>query len=344
METRTSRSIKATPLGLKRLEEKRRMSGKTAEVIGGLAGVSRSLAQKFFKGQPISVENFQSLCTILEVNWEEIAESEEIVVSARNRKRMAFVISGSFKDLDPTKLAKLQAMVRTLQQLAEDTTIETVDIEEGSIRLILEGSDEGVGRLKQLFDKGELANVLGMSVMAVEPIESDVLNLGEIGEDCLKTLLVSMIRSQGASGADLSGADLSGADLSGADLSGVNFDDAIFSAETMASWELFSGQSVYSGESIREITGEQSWLFNSTLDEDFLPLSVDSWLLKRYGIDTDSIQVVRISENLMQLENDEPNIFAMPSWRQTKWFSIFTFLTSLVLGALLLLSIYSMCS
>ena len=65
--------LQFTPTGLERLEEKRHRSGKTAEVIAGLADVSRSLAQKFFKGTPVSVENFQKLCKELDLDWEEIA-------------------------------------------------------------------------------------------------------------------------------------------------------------------------------------------------------------------------------------------------------------------------------
>jgi len=80
MAERTKRSLAATPTGLERLEEKRHRSGKTAEVIAGLADVSRSSAQKFFAGMPISVENFQALCKVLELDWEEIAGLEEAII------------------------------------------------------------------------------------------------------------------------------------------------------------------------------------------------------------------------------------------------------------------------
>jgi Pentapeptide repeats (8 copies) len=142
------------------------------------------------------------------------------------RKRAAFVIEGSFDNLDPTKLAKLQAMVRVIQQLTGDASMVTVDIEEGSIRLILEGSEEGIERLKQLFDEGELAEILGTPVRGVEPIASDILNTKEVREDRLKALLISTIRSPGAVGADLSGADLTNADLRGSDLSGADLTNA----------------------------------------------------------------------------------------------------------------------
>jgi uncharacterized protein YjbI with pentapeptide repeats len=238
MVTRAKRSVIASPVGLKRLEEKRRISGKSAEVIGDLAGgVSRSLVQKFFRGEPISVENFQSLCDVLELNWKEIAELEEVESSVASRKRVAFVIEGSLDDLDPTRLAKLQAMVRTLQRLTGDASITVVDVEEGSIRLILEGSEEGIEGLKQLFDRGVLDQFLDISVRDIEPIHEDIFGTEEI-EDWLKALLIAAICCDAAVGADLSGADLSGADLnganlSGADLTGVNFSGADLSGANL---------------------------------------------------------------------------------------------------------------
>ncbi len=193
------------------------MSGKNAQTIGDLAGVSRSSAQKFFNSQPISVESFQSLCKVLKLNWEEIAGLDS-ASSASARKRVAFVIEGSLDDLDPTKLAKLQAMVRALQQLTGDASMTTVDIEEGSIRLILEGSAEGIRKLKQLSNQGVLAKLAN----ATDLVEVDFLEIEQVGEDYLKTLLISTILSQGASGKDLSDTDLRGANLRGANLRSAN--------------------------------------------------------------------------------------------------------------------------
>jgi len=238
MMARVIRTVIASPTGLKQLREKRRLNGKTAEVIGDLAGVSRSSTQKFFTGKPISVENFRSLCEVLEVNWKEVVDSEEVEASASNRKRVAFVIEGSLDDLDPTKLAKLYAIVRTLQQLTGDASMTTVDIIEGSIRLILEGSDEGIAKLQTLFDEGRLAEVLGMPVRAVQPIESEVLSEEAVGEDYLKKLLVLKIRSRGAFAADLTGTDLSGVDLSDADLSEANLSNSNLSSTILVGADL----------------------------------------------------------------------------------------------------------
>jgi uncharacterized protein YjbI with pentapeptide repeats len=225
MVARMQRSIAATPEGLERLEKKRLMSGKTAEIIGELAGVSRSSAQKFFNGKPICVENFQALCKVLDLDWREI-EGAQGEAPIGSRKRAVFVINGSLDKLDVTQLAKIQAMVQTLKNITGDASIVVVDIEEGSIRLILEGSEDGIKRLKQLFDGKELAGVLGTPVMDVKLNEFYLSKTEIVGKDRLKEQLVSLIKSQGAVGANLRDVDLSDADLQCANLSGADLRNA----------------------------------------------------------------------------------------------------------------------
>ncbi len=134
------------------------------------------------------------------------------------RKQIAFIINGSLKNSDPTKLAKLQLLVRAIQQLTEDASFDMLDIKEGSIRLVLEGSETGVARLQYLFDSGELTEIMGFSVITVEPAEVEGINRENPSANPLKEMLITAINTQGAQGCDLSGADLSDAKLSGADL------------------------------------------------------------------------------------------------------------------------------
>jgi uncharacterized protein YjbI with pentapeptide repeats len=176
------------------------------------------------------------------------------------QKQVAFVIDGSLKDLDPTKLAKLQALVRAIQQLTGDASLTVVDILEGSIRLFLEGSEAGVDRLQELFDSGELTEILGFSAITVKPAKVAGVDRETSSADPLKKMLITAINTQGAQGCDLSRADLSrsnlsrsnlsrsnlsganfrGADLRGADLRGANLKNSMISAETQldAKWHL----------------------------------------------------------------------------------------------------------
>jgi uncharacterized protein YjbI with pentapeptide repeats len=80
-------------------------------------------------------------------------------------KRLAFAIAGTVDQADE---AKLQAILQLLRKLAGDDSIEIVDIQKGSIKLILSGSPEGLEKLKALFEAGELTEVLDIPVETVQ--------------------------------------------------------------------------------------------------------------------------------------------------------------------------------
>ncbi|MEL6385213.1 MAG: hypothetical protein AAFQ89_22660, partial [Cyanobacteria bacterium J06626_18] len=60
-------------------------------------------------------------------------------------------------DLSP---AELEAIAQLLRQKTGDDSIEIAFFTEGSIKLVLNGSPEGLEKLQELFDSGELAEVL----------------------------------------------------------------------------------------------------------------------------------------------------------------------------------------
>ncbi|WP_392530186.1 alr0857 family protein [Nostoc sp. C117] len=129
-----------------------------------------------------------------------------------SQKQLAFAIAGSFDEVDH---GKLKAILALLQKISGDATIEIIRVEEGSIRIILNGSDEGLERIKQLFESGELTEVLGTPV--------EYVDLTELDE---KSCLIRDIVQNGASSQNLSNADLTGANLSDADLSNTDLTDA----------------------------------------------------------------------------------------------------------------------
>ena len=122
----------------------------------------------------------------------------------------------------------------------------------GSIRLFLEGSEDGLQRLADLHQSGELQALLNVKLddipkiivtkaeftTDVKVIEKAEL-IKEIREGTIdKTTLYKVdlsgadlsgadLRKADLSGADLRKADLSEADLSGADLSGADLSEAI---------------------------------------------------------------------------------------------------------------------
>jgi hypothetical protein len=86
---------------------------------------------------------------------------------------MAFAIAGSVTQDD---IAKLKAIAALLKDLAKDSSIKIIDIESGSIKLILEGSQEGLEQLEALFKLGELKEVLGIPVEDVKFVAAGTSN------------------------------------------------------------------------------------------------------------------------------------------------------------------------
>ena len=190
-----------------------------------------------------------------------------------DKKYSAFSITGSFEK-NKINVAKLKAIEASLREITGDASLQIVDIEEGSIRLILEGSQEGLKRIKELFKSGELAEVLDIPIENVTFIDAgtsndnkkrlaftiaenatraDIENLKaaftetsnqENTENNNKSRLVKEIlenstyrrdlRNANLSGANLSGVYLSGANLSGANLSGANFSGANLSGANLS--------------------------------------------------------------------------------------------------------------
>jgi uncharacterized protein YjbI with pentapeptide repeats len=176
----------------------------------------------------------------------------------RKRKQIAFIINGSLKNSDPTKLAKLQLLVRAIQQLTEDASFDMVDIQEGSIRLVLEGSQTGVNRLQNLFNSGELTEILGFSIRAVEPVTVEATRAENPIADLLKEMLITTITGQGALSCDLSGANLSGANLSGAILSKAILNKSILSSSNLS-------RAILRGTKLREADLNRAFLTESDL-------------------------------------------------------------------------------
>jgi len=89
--------------------------------------------------------------------------STQIVVSKEQkitRQQLAINLDGSIEEVKPL----LELILAELQKQSKDVSIKIVGVERGSIRLILEGSSEGLKRLEELFQSGKLTEVLGIPV------------------------------------------------------------------------------------------------------------------------------------------------------------------------------------
>jgi uncharacterized protein YjbI with pentapeptide repeats len=238
--------------------------------------LSRSTVTKFFNHDPIQPDSFKRICDALKLNWQEIAgitqdsidcepitrvvnpslDTEEgvtqtmlvrqVIILEKTSQTTKSVITLK-GDLD--SIANIQVIAAILKEYRGDT-IQITDIQEGSIKLIVEGSQEDIDRLLNKIRSGELTEIDGF------PVE-DVQILKESSEDdenskqkwCLiEEIVTNKMGKRDLSGADLSdtglrnayliGANLNEADLSDADLSGAYLSDADLSGAYLSDADL----------------------------------------------------------------------------------------------------------
>ena len=75
-----------------------------------------------------------------------------------------FVLSGHIDEADRQKL---EAIVLHLRKVTGDTTLTFLKVEPGSIKLTLEGTEEGFSTLESLITSGKLKQVSGFTVQAI---------------------------------------------------------------------------------------------------------------------------------------------------------------------------------
>ena len=172
---------------------------------------------------------------------------------SRERKKCVIELDGSFADilLDPAKREDFLKGLELLKQI--DPTLKMRDIEPGSIKITLEGSEEGIEQILDLIESGVIDNIADLPIVnaqisdrsrktnlsSVEKQSTNRFSLRSFFSKIQKKILTSnrLVRKLSAlmgllkkadfsnialRGADLRGADLSGANLRRADLSGAN--------------------------------------------------------------------------------------------------------------------------
>lgn len=97
-------------------------------------------------------------------------------LSKNCKKQLAFVLTGTVDSLEESKL---KAIAAHLAKLAKDADLTIIAVQEGSIKLILEASVEGLERLETLFKSGEISEVLGLTVEDVYFVTNKYAYTGE---------------------------------------------------------------------------------------------------------------------------------------------------------------------
>ena len=152
----------------------------------------------------------------------------------QSNKVLELVIEVGIDELTPENNDKI---ISFLQKIARDETIKPIMKLKGSIRLFLEGSEDGLQRLADLHQSGELQALL--NELKSDDIPEIVVTKAEFTTDAKvieKAELIKAIREGtidkttlqqvDLSGAFLRGAALIGANLSGANLRGANLIEA----------------------------------------------------------------------------------------------------------------------
>ena len=227
--------------------------------------ISRSTVTKFFQRQPIQLDSFKRICDALRLDWKEIAELEKIAklreekqleplktlskipsiinqeVEVGMSRRQITVIDRETETVKAVitlegninSVTNFNILQSILREYSGDT-IKINDIQEGSIKLTIEGSQEDIEKLQELIESGKLDELDGFPVESIQILgesSDESENNQAIDKWSLASQIVSKeIENRDLRGVDLSdtyliGADLSGVDLSGADLSGAELSD-----------------------------------------------------------------------------------------------------------------------
>lgn len=213
-----ARSLVATEIGVKRAKEALIDLGITQTVLAEKRlKYSRSTVSNFFNRKPIAHENFTEICKILKLEWRDIAEIAEgeatqddaessapaassksarqefqqiddKVKQVEKQIRLAFAIAGTVDQVDQ---AKLTAILNLLRQITNDASVSIIDVQEGSIKLILTGTPEALKMVHSLYRSGELTEVEGIPIEYVNLLvdESEIArnqNIDDLSSDLSK--------------------------------------------------------------------------------------------------------------------------------------------------------------
>jgi uncharacterized protein YjbI with pentapeptide repeats/DNA-binding Xre family transcriptional regulator len=261
----------ASPQGIEKAEKALKRLGFESKInLAKSQLLSRSTVTKFFQCQPIQLDSLKRICEALTLDWKELVlmgeeePSQRLEIHEPNKSetnegveqvqtlsckvtvldkhsqvtKAVIILEGDFNSINNNLSVSLQTILRE----NSGDTIKITDIEEGSIRLIIEGSPEDIEQLLSRFNSGELTEVSGFPVEGVQILSesSDDDESNKLKDKwCLVQEIVNQrVDSRNLSGADLSDADLSGADLSGADLSGADLSGADLSDADLSGADL----------------------------------------------------------------------------------------------------------
>jgi hypothetical protein len=104
-------------------------------------------------------------------NYQEDVREDKPKVNHKGRSE--FVLTGSIKDIDKDKI---KALENHLRKISKDIELTIYKVEEGSIKITVGGNPETLELLKQLFEVGELNELLEFPIEDVQILDKDKSN------------------------------------------------------------------------------------------------------------------------------------------------------------------------
>lgn len=170
MQQKRPRSIGANAQGREKLrlaKESRRVGNKrllSFAKIAEQAYVEETTVKRFFRGERIYTENAEATCKVLGLDLADVVAPEELSqVSILNGTQIT--LAGSLDEVKP----KLDKILEMLRNESGDQTVTIRITKEGSVIIIIDGSNEGLKRIESRFKAGELKYIAGFSVEDIRP-------------------------------------------------------------------------------------------------------------------------------------------------------------------------------
>lgn len=208
-------------------------------------GIRKSIETIIYKKTTIQSDDINNIQTLERKDIIDSSFAQSQTSQSTSIKKLAFVING---EIDRCELAHLEAIVEALRKRTGDPSLSMVYFDKGSIRIILDGSQEALEIIEDLFIKGDLKKIEESTVENVHFVD-------EKSETAHKARLIQEIKNHEIQSnrsnfvrADLKGANLVrvnfqwanliGADLRGANLSQANLAEADLGGANLASANL----------------------------------------------------------------------------------------------------------
>ena len=182
------RSVQATSQGLeelKKAKEARRVSNNgrlSFATIADKVYVEESTVKRFFHGKRIYTENAKAICEELGLILADVVDLR--VLNQVGKNGTEITLKGSLDEVKP----RLDYLLEAFKKESGDPTITIRIIKEGSVIIIIDGSNEGLKRLESRFKAGELKQIAGFTVEDLRPEwEEKPVNLSQWFENILTT-------------------------------------------------------------------------------------------------------------------------------------------------------------